>query len=71
MKYLHNIFEYLIDHRWAREVMYWGGWCVIVFNSYQLPSLPYAMTLLGALLMYFSGLMTGTAMTEKHYEERA
>lgn len=70
MQPIYNLFEYCIDHRWAREALYWGGFASIIYNTFHLPAVPYAFTLLGGLLMYFSGLMHGTAMTEKHYEGR-
>jgi hypothetical protein len=67
---IYKTLEFLVDHRWARELLYWGGWCVVVYNTYSLPALTYAMTLLGALVMYFAGLVSGTAMTEKQYGGR-
>lgn len=62
----YTILDYCEDHRWTTEVMYWGGFAAVVFNtSHKLDSWPYFCVLTGSVFMHWGGLITGARMTRE------
>lgn len=62
---IYKFLDYCEDNRWTTELMYWGGFITIVYNTFHLPSLPYFCVIMASVVMHWGGLITGARMTRR------
>lgn len=60
-----KVIAYMFYNAWVAELMYWGGFIVLMTCTFHLDSLLYFGAIVSGVVMHWGGLIKGGRLTEE------